>query len=222
MPRANLLFKGYSEGRYALQLFAGNKRFFDQLKNDKGEDKKLSDLDLSQFNHAWTPANIAAGLTYGHWQANGWGYSIIDRSKAVDLQSIDPYTCFPTVAAWLVWNQLLLEASFMADELLGEQLFAQLDIPTANPYTFSSAFREAWELKAGYAYNPVDRNPRKISIGHEAEFAPERLFFEFVAEAPYHELTVPPPYNGTTCHVDTLGYYKLNVTVPVRYGCRGS
>ena len=102
---------------------------------------------------------------------------------------------------------------------MGEQLFAQLDIPTANPYTFSSAFREAWELRAGYAYNPVDRNPRKISIGHEAEFAPERLFFEFVAEAPYHAPTVPPPYNGTTYHVDTLGYYS--VSVPVRYGCRG-
>ncbi|OON67520.1 hypothetical protein [Hymenobacter sp. CRA2] len=52
MPRAWLLLKGF-DGRYQVQLVAGNKRLVEAL----GE-KTQRDLDFARFDHTWTLANV--------------------------------------------------------------------------------------------------------------------------------------------------------------------
>lgn len=220
LPLALLYIKGYSEGRYQLQLFGGNRRLVEQL-----GDKMLSDLDFSRFNHNWTPANIAARLSYGYWEAQGYGYSILERGKTIDIQNIDPYTLFPGVAARLIWEQILFDAGFTADSLLGEPLFAALNVPSANPFVFDEDFRKTRSLNAGFEYYPAgnvsDGRPSDGAF-HEDEFPAEQLAFEFTDSAPFHAPTQGATYTtGRTYHVDTLGYHDFSVTVPVRYGCRG-
>jgi hypothetical protein len=223
MPLALLYIKGYTEGRFLLQLFGGNIRFVDRLKHADGRDKLLSDLNFDRFNHLWTPTNIAARLPYAHWQANGYGYELFDRGKPIDLQAVDPYTLYPSVAAWLILDQIVSEAGFTADSLLGEPLFAALSVPSANPFTFSQAFRDARALKAGFEYYPAgNTSDGRGSDGqfHEDEFAPERIKFEYTTLAPYHAPSEGATYTlGQTYTIDTLGYYNLSASVVLRFGC---
>ncbi|MBO2010875.1 hypothetical protein [Hymenobacter negativus] len=211
LPLAILTIKGYSAGRYQLQLFGGNRRLVEQL----GE-KTLRDLDLSRFNHLWTPANIAPRLPYAYWETNGYGYEIYDRGKNLDFQSIDPWQCYPSVAAWLIWNQILTDAGFTADSLMGEPLFAALNVPVANPFVYSNEFREARALNAGLVTTPTT-NPRGIE--HESEFGPERLPMVYTAQAPYHAPSAGATYTGARYTVDTLGYYNLSASVFVHFYC---
>jgi hypothetical protein len=224
IPLALLYIKGYTEGRFLLQIFGGNIRFADRLKHADGRDKLLSDLNFDRFNHLWTPANIAARLPYAHWQANGYGYELFDRGKPVDLQAVDPYTLYPSVAASLILDQIVSEAGFTADSLLGEPLFAASSVPTANPYTFPQAFRDARALKAGFEYYPAgNTSDGRVSDGqfHESEFGPERLQFEYTTLAPYHAPTAGATYGaGQTYTADTLGYYDLSASVMLRFGSR--
>ena len=217
LPLATLLIKGYAQGRYKLQLIGGNKRLVEAL-----GDKTLADLDLSRFDHNWTPANILAGLSYAHWQAQGWGYEVYERGKPVDFANLDPYTLYPSCAADLVLRQIVADAGFTADSLLGEPLFAQLNVPSANPYVYPQDYRDARALKAGITvpYEPGVPN-RLPGIAHQAEFAAEKLPFDYFRQKPYVGPTTGATYIGFTYTADTLGYYDLAITLPVRYGCRG-
>jgi hypothetical protein len=220
LPLGILYIKGFSEGRYQLQLFGGNRRLVEAL----GE-KTMADLDLSAYDHQWTTANIAAGLPFAAWQANGWGYEIYERGKPLDLQNLSPFVCYPSVAFSLAWQQMITDAGFTADSLAGEPLFGQLNIPTANPYVFSQKYRDDRALQAGFEYTPATTTSSgryEDGVYHGSEFPAERLNFTFTGQAPYRAPTAGATYSGGhTYSVDTLGYYDLSATVRVRYGCRG-
>jgi hypothetical protein len=207
LPLALLLIKGYSEGRYNLQLVGGNRRLVEAL-----GDKKLSDLDLSRFDHYWTPATIAVTIDYPHWRDFGWGYEVYERGKPVDLQNLDPYTLYPSCSADLVLRQIVADAGFTADSLLTEPLFAQLNVPSANPFTFDSDFIKDRSLKAGFEHT-----------GHwyrDDEFQ-EVAPFNFTARKPF-SLGAAAGAAGSTANrfvVPTLGYYDLDVSIATYFGC---
>jgi len=215
LPLATLLIKGYAQGRYKLQLIGGNKRLVEAL-----GDKTLADLDLSRFDHNWTPANILTGLPYAHWQQNGWGYLLSERGKPIDLQLVDPYTLYPSCAAWLVLYQIIADAGFTSNDLRNEPLFAALTIPAANPYTYSDDYRSARALKAGVTieYDPTVPN-RLPGIAHQTEFSAEKLPFDYLAPKPYRGPTAAT-YTNYRYTVSTLGYYNITGTVALRFGSR--
>ena len=116
---------------------------------------------------------------------------------------------------------MLDDAGFSADDLLGEPLFAALNVPTANPYTFPQSFRDARYLRAGYTYAPnYDYGTRAGGILHEAGFPEEKLGFGYVSRAPYHTPDLgTASYVGGRFTADALGYYDLAASVTLRFGC---
>ncbi|GAA4362103.1 hypothetical protein GCM10023185_29700 [Hymenobacter saemangeumensis] len=207
LPLALLYVKSFQGGRYYLQLVGGNRRFIETL----GE-KKLADLDLSEFDHDWTPATIAAGLPFAHWQQHGWGYEVIERGKDLNLGEVDPYHLFPSVALRLVWGRMLEEAGFTATDLTTEPLFAALNIPTAAPYTFPGPYRDARTLAAGWRYQDGQMFRRR------SEFGPLTFPFNFTTEHPYSAPTAATFSNGEYT-VSTLGYYDLTASLDVVISC---
>ncbi len=206
LPLALLYIMGYSEGRYKLRLLGGNKRLVEAL-----ADKKLSDLDFSRFDHDWIPDNILAGLPFEYWAANGWGYEIIERGRPLDLQNLDPYALYPSCSGELVFQQIMTDAGFKADSLLGEPLFAALNVPSANPYTFSQEFRDDRQLKAGF-----EHAGDWIRYDEFQELAP----LNFVKRKPFVAGKVLDISDGVNQYVvPSLGYYDLNITAPVYLSC---
>jgi hypothetical protein len=221
LPLALLYIKGYEGGRYNLQITGGNRRLTDALKNPDGSDKKLSDLDLNRFNHIWKPTEILPRLSPDYFRQNGYGYELYERGKPLDLQAIDPYDLYPSCSAELIWRQLLADAGFTADSLRGEPFWAALTLPSANPFTFSSDYRDARMLQAGQvvAYDPTVPN-RLPGIAHQEEFAQEKLTFTYTQRKPYHAPTAGATYTAGVYVADTLGYYNLSASVALRFGCR--
>jgi hypothetical protein len=205
LPLALLYLKGYREGRYQLQLFGGNKRLVEAL-----GDKMLADLDLSRFDHYWTAANVLAGLPFDHWQANGWGYEVYERGRPLDLQNLDPFTLYPSCAASLVFTQILADAGFTADSLLAEPLAVAMNVPAANPYEFPQKFRDDRRLKSGFEHTG---NWLRTSEFFEA--GP----FNFIARKPYGLGKAAVGSTAFRYVVPTLGYYDINATIAVYYGC---
>jgi hypothetical protein len=220
LPLALLYIKGYNEGRYQLQIAGGNRRLVEALKKSDGSDKKLSDLDFSRFNHYWTPAEVLAGLPYAHWQQQGWGYEVVERGKPVDYQALNPYDLYPSCSDNLIWNQILKDAGFTADSLLSEPLAAALNVPTANPFTYSQDYRDARRLQAGFTYDPKGPNGdyRGPGLTKHSEFVAEKLPFGYTARKPYHSPT-GATYTGYAYSPDTHGYYDLTAAVPMLFGC---
>lgn len=215
LPLGMLLVKGYENGQYQLQITGGNRRLADQLKTASGEDKMLSDLNFSRFDHTWNPANITARLSYDYWAANGFGYEVIERGKALSLDSLDPYTLYPSVSGQLIFKQILADAGFTADDLSSEPLFAALNVPTANPYVYPQDYRDALALRAGLI---VQGNSRNLPLEKTAEFSPQRLEFAFTALAPYRAPTATTYATGVYT-IGALGYYNINASVLLNYGC---
>ncbi|GAA4362152.1 hypothetical protein GCM10023185_29810 [Hymenobacter saemangeumensis] len=215
LPFAILILKGYRGGRYHVQLVGGNKRWIEALNRPDGKPKLLSELDLSRYNHEWTPANIIARLSYDYFEQHGYGYEVYDRGKEVDLDTIDPYSLYPSISARLVWEQLLLESGFAATDLTTEPIFNQLNIPTAKPYSFSEDFREARGLVAGWRYQD-GRMFRRYS-----EFGPVVWFWNYVDQAPYQNPT-EADFSNHQYTVSTLGFYSLSASLEVVLSCAPS
>lgn len=210
MPLALLYIKGFKGGRYQLQLFGGNRRFVEAL----GE-KTLADLDLNGLNHLWTPANIAARLPYAYWAEHGYGYEVYDRGKPVDWQELDPYQCYPSIASSLVFEKIIAEAGFTADNLRDEPLFAAQNIPTATPFTYDSEARDAHSLTAGWRYQDGQ------AFSRNSEFAPLTWPFNFISQAPYqagHETV----FSAGRVTIGLDGYYSLRASLACVFGCEAN
>jgi hypothetical protein len=142
MPRAKLLLKGF-DGRYQVQLVSGNKRLVEAL----GE-KTLRDLNLTRFAHTWTLDNVAQYGTLAHYQANGWSYEVFELGKVFDAAAVPFTDCYPTLSARLLFDQMLADAGFTADNWQSP-LLDRLAVPVVAPGTFGEDFREARHLFVG-------------------------------------------------------------------------
>jgi hypothetical protein len=222
LPQALLYIKGYGSGRYTLQLTGGNRRLVDALKHPDGSDKKLSDLDLSRFDHYWLPDEILPRLSHDYFEQNGWGYELYDRGKAIDLNAINPYDLYPSLSKQLVWQQLLTDAGFTADSLMGEEFWVALTLPSANAFTYSQEYRDARTLQAGFTYDPQrpggDQRPN--GTVRLSEFPAEKLPFGYTQRKPYRAPTAGATFQNYTYTADTHGYYDLLASVPLFFSCR--
>jgi len=149
IPRAILYIKGYADGRYTLQLFAGNRRFADAL----GE-KMLRELDFSRFDHIRTLGLVADRMTNEYFFQNGWGYELYDRGKGINLKDTNYLDVLPSVSQRLIWQQILMESGFTATAIT-EPLFQQGVVPATRLATFPKEFREARNVLAGIMPNTI-------------------------------------------------------------------
>jgi hypothetical protein len=136
---------------------------------------------------------------------------VYDRGKPVDLQNLDPYTLYPSCSANLVWQQILTDAGFTADSLRQNPLWAALNVPSANPYTFSQEFREARQLKSGF-----EHAGQWIRYDEFRERAP----LNFIKRKPFRAGKALDTSAGVNQYVvPTLGYYDLDITAAVYLAC---
>ncbi|WP_324671045.1 hypothetical protein [Hymenobacter sp. GOD-10R] len=143
LPRAILYVDGYENGRYQCQLAGGARPFLASL----GE-KTLQELDFSRFDHLRTLSGVADRMQASYYDANGWGYELYDRGQRVNLDSLDYGLALPTISAKLVWQQLLTEAGFAANDV-PELLWERLQLPATTVAGYSEAYRKARMLLAG-------------------------------------------------------------------------
>lgn len=90
---------------FEVQIFEGNINFFDVL----GE-KTLQDLDLSSYNHPYTPAEMEASQVYDY--EDGYVYDIYHRGQIDDLYSNTFQNLFPSIFARVIWDRIFAEAGF--------------------------------------------------------------------------------------------------------------
>lgn len=116
---------------YQIRVYAGNFDFYSQIKG-----LKISDLDLSDLNHNWTLANIAASRT----NTEGYIYGIIDYHTDSPNAFIDNSTRQINVTKLLfsVYHHTLIdrivsEAGFtMSGNLLSNEDYLSLALPFTN------------------------------------------------------------------------------------------
>ncbi|TGD82868.1 hypothetical protein [Hymenobacter wooponensis] len=184
MPLALLIVKGYAGGKYQVQLFAGNRRFIEQL-----GDKTLQELDFSRFNHLWTLDNVASRLPLAYWQEHGWGYEVLDRGRPLDLTALNPFICLPSVSAQLIWDQMLAEAEFTATDLSQEPLFSRLNVPSPQVAGYPADFIAARQLVAGHPQQPIV--PRRQAATRDPLEFQVPFTFHPAGTDPFHTPTIP-------------------------------
>jgi len=90
-----------TEEDFKCNAYFGNSNLFDVI-----ESKKLSELDLSQFDHVLNPNNY-----FTYLNGNDMIYAVADYSQSIE-QSIDINYQVPSIrTAWL-WNKIFAEAGF--------------------------------------------------------------------------------------------------------------
>jgi hypothetical protein len=150
LPGAQLQLDDYApRGGYTGKLLAGNKSFYDLL-----GDKTLRELDLSQFDHDWSLAAVAAGTAHANYR-QGYVYDLYDRG--LGAPAAPPLTSplyqagyWPTVYARAVWEAIFLGAGVKWNGNL-PAVFDTALLPATQPYGYSDTTRAAHELVAGYA-----------------------------------------------------------------------
>jgi hypothetical protein len=148
LPGAQLRLDDYTpRTSYTGKLLAGNKSFYDLL-----GDKTLRELDLSQFDHDWSLAAVAAGASHTGC-TQGYVYDVYDRG--LGAPPVPPLTSqlyqagyWPTVYARAVWEAIFLGAGVKWSGNLPAAFDTAL-LPATQPYGYSDATRAAHELVAG-------------------------------------------------------------------------
>ncbi|RNI26621.1 hypothetical protein [Rufibacter latericius] len=146
--------QGFEDNAYNVQVFAGAVPFFDLL----GE-KTLQELDLSEYNHLWDFANVAAGGVEGVYS-----YDLIDRGKPLDLSKVHPSFLYPSVFAKAIWERIFLEAGVGVIMAAHEDL-NRLVLPFCNE---KPVHNQAW-IEAHTATYPVTSNDRNGETYTEKE-----------------------------------------------------
>lgn len=113
------------EGGWKVNLLDGLVSFFDSL-----SDKKLSDLDLSNYNHPWT----FDGINHFTGSREGVSYPLIDYG-GID-GAIVPYdTMCPAVFCKTIAQKIINEAGFRAvGNWLDDPLFLKMALPFVNDH----------------------------------------------------------------------------------------
>ncbi|WP_026465079.1 hypothetical protein [Adhaeribacter aquaticus] len=127
-------------GSFELDIYSGNRNFFDQL-----GDKSIQDLDLSEFNHTWNFGTIQHNAANSNWQ-QGYVYDLYDRGKGVNLNAVDCFSLYPSVFARQVWERIFKEAGFtytgfehpMLDKLL---------LPLTELFEFNEEYKKARQFR---------------------------------------------------------------------------
>jgi hypothetical protein len=224
IPRALLQVQAY-EPRvgYTAQVFGGNKSFYTAL-----GDKKISELDLSKYNHDWTPANIFAGLNSGAADyRRGYCYDLVDRGKgdpcvwtpatgnAAGFYTLDAYAgeCYPSAYVRAVWDQIFIDAGFSWRGTLPES-FNRATLPATKPYGYGSDTRDGYAILAGWRHKLSEQI--REDGGDWYRDAP----FNYTGDATFKK-GKNADFNPATgkATIKIPGYYNIGGKVKVRLGC---
>jgi hypothetical protein len=109
-PNATIVIKKIKRkklGKIVLecQIFEGNINFFDIL-----GDKTIQELDLSAYNHPYTPTEIQASQLYDY--TDGYVYDIYRRGQIDDLFSNTYQNLSPSIFARIIWDRIFFESGF--------------------------------------------------------------------------------------------------------------
>ena len=131
-----------------IKLFGSNIDFFNIIKG-----KKLTDLDLSEFDHEWTLANAVASAP----NTQGYIYAIIDYhadspNTFIDNVSavIDVRALYPSFFLHTLIDRIVTDAGFTADgDFLSNADYMNVIIPVTKFGTDRMRVRETFEFIAG-------------------------------------------------------------------------
>lgn len=145
-------------GKFALQIFSGNKNFFEVL-----ADKSIRDLPLSEFDHDYTLQNVINSR--GHYVAQGYVYDIIHRGKDGQESAVRWNDLYPSTFVRVIWDKIFTQAGFAYQwERDDEGLFDKLLLPTVAPPKLEEQYRKAREIFVG-------RNGPEIGRSNHGSFA---------------------------------------------------
>ena len=110
-------------------FFADNTEWFNLIK-----DKKMSDLDLSDYNHEWTSFNITQSFT----NTEGYIYPVIDYGYYIDANIdngtgqtvVDDITMYPAMFVSSLVNQIFTDIGWnVSGSLLSEERYQRMIQP---------------------------------------------------------------------------------------------
>ena len=94
-----------SQSEYLAVVLSGNAGFFDRIK-----DKRLVDLDLSEFSHVWDFQRIVDSRI--HDSSDGYIYSVINYGNLDDTNVVDTRLQFPAMFAKALVDKIMEETGF--------------------------------------------------------------------------------------------------------------
>ncbi len=132
----NVILKGFaivqaSEKTYKINVFGDNVNWFDIVSN-----AKIADVDLSEYDHLYSQANIvAAGAN-----TEGYTYPVIDydnglkdRVATVTADDILLYDMYPAVFVHTLLKKIFKQTGYkLAGEFISHPLYKRLIIPFSN------------------------------------------------------------------------------------------
>jgi len=136
VPRGQFLLDSHTRSSgFEGRVVGGNVELYAAL-----GDKKLRELDLSQYDHSWTLPNIVAGAQ----RTTGYRYDLYDRGQgapAADaLLNVFEAGLWPTVYAQAIWAQLFTEAGLPMPEL--PEPARALVVPATAPFGYGEDLRK--------------------------------------------------------------------------------
>lgn len=111
---------------YMVTAYSGLSQLADEL-----GDKRLTDLDLSSFNHAWTEANVSA--SWNNTYADGYVYPAVTYGDKTDLTYWKWTDYKPALFAKAIWDKIFEEHNWSyVSDFLNTHHFEKRIIPNPN------------------------------------------------------------------------------------------
>lgn len=130
---------GFENNHFEVAVYSGNVAFFDEL-----ADKSIRDLDLSEYDHAYTFENVVLNAN----RSEGFLYDLVDRGRYLNLDLVNWSDLYPTTYAKAILDRIFKESGFTYSGLNSE-LVNRLLIPAVRRPQYSSEFLEARTTNAG-------------------------------------------------------------------------
>ncbi|UOR06245.1 hypothetical protein MUN82_03915 [Hymenobacter aerilatus] len=209
VPRGQLLTWGHTrhEG-FEVQVFGGNSDFYAAL-----GDKKLRELDLSQYDHVWS----LNGILDGSLRTSAYRYELYDRGQGAPVAdtalNVFEAGLWPTAYVRAVWEQIFKEAGTVWGGPMPPE-FDQLVMPATEPFGYGEKVRKE-HTSAAQRSGGLGTAGRVLKT---SEFT-HTLVYDSVAAPRY----VDPGggYNATTGvrTIQLAGYYRLKAGLRLFLRC---
>lgn len=144
------------ENKYNLQVVGGNASFFILIK-----DKNLRDLDLKDFDHFWTNAEVINSQT----NTEGFIYALFEQSQADQTPASQTLTDGPDT----VHTELLLPCFFV--KTLMERIFSEVGFEFVCDITTSNQYQELVVFAASTPDRGVDLSFMNLTVECTATYS---------------------------------------------------
>lgn len=137
-----IVFEGWavldeSKEGYEVQSFAGASDFYNVISN-----KKLSDIDLSDYSHVWNEPNIINSWT----NTSGYIYAFTEYGKEFPFNLVSPDYILPQMFFHTVIKQIVADAGYtLHGAILTNTKFLN-QLVLANKFPLAIAYGGTWDL----------------------------------------------------------------------------